>query len=83
VEKTALELLEDVSETLTDFVIDETVPQEHRDRVAPSVAAIDEFFADSILEADDYYEDDEDYDEDEYDDEDSFEDDESIERKAA
>ena len=77
-DKTALTLLEEVAETLTDFVIDETIPQEHRDRVAPSVGAIDEFLADSLLESEDT-----DYDEDEYDeDDDTYADDEDLEGAA-
>jgi hypothetical protein len=79
VDKTALTLLEEVAETLTDFVIDETIPQEHRDRVAPSVGAIDEFLADSLLESEDTDYDEDEYDEDEYDeDDDTYADDEDL-----
>ena len=81
-EKTALELLEDVSETLTDFVIDETVPQEIRDRIAPTAGSIDEFLADSLIDGeaeDGYYNEDEDeYDEEELEDDDTYEDDEDL-----
>ncbi len=86
-EKTPVEILEEVADALTDFVIDETVPQVFRDRVAPSVAQIDEFLADE-MDGTGYYEEDEYEEEDEVvaallddlDDEDdeSFEDDEAI-----
>ncbi len=84
-EKTALDLLEEVAETLTDFVVDESVPQEIRDRLVPTTGAIDEFLADALLEEEDaYYEEDE-YDEegegedaDEEDDDEDYEDDEEL-----
>jgi hypothetical protein len=86
-EKNALELLEEVAEALTDFVVDDSVPQEIRDRLVPTTGAIDEFLADTLLEEEDadYEEDeydeelgDEDSCEEDYDDDEDYEDDEEL-----